>query len=330
MLFEKFKTFIEENNLVKEKEKLMLGVSGGPDSVFLLIMFSKLKELKKIDFITVHFNHSLRKSADREEEFVRNLSKNLNIKFVSEKKEVKKLYKGDSLEQTARNLRYDFFLKIARRYKIKKLALAHHKDDLVETVLLRIFRGTGLLGLRAILPLSKYKNLTVIRPLLFLEKREILDFLSKNKIPYMVDKSNFENEFLRNKIRLDILPYLAKTFPNIKENLYNLAVTSSQDYEFISSFATQTLEKLILKETHQLLEIDLNKLKTLPQGLVNNILRAAIQRIKGNLRRIELKHIDKLSELIKKNNDNLSLDIPFLKVIKQSHSLIFKKTPNLT
>jgi len=206
MLFEKFKTFIEENNLVKEKEKLILGISGGPDSVFLLIMFSKFKELRKIELITVHFNHALRKSADREEEFVRNLSENLNIKFVSEKKEVKKLYKGDSLEQTARNLRYDFFLKVARRYKIKKLALAHHKDDLVETVLLRIFRGTGLLGLRAMLPLSKYKNLTVIRPLLSLEKGEILDFLHKNKIPYMIDKSNFEEKFLRNKIRLEILP----------------------------------------------------------------------------------------------------------------------------
>ena len=324
-IFEEFKKFIETNKLLKDKDKVILGVSGGPDSLFLLHMFYRLKPFKRIDFIVAHFNHSLRKEADKEEEFVKKITQSMGLKFVSEKKDVKNLYKGDSLEQTARNLRYDFFLKISRKYKIKKLALAHHKDDLIETVLLRILRGTGLLGLRAILPISKYKNLTIIRPLLFLEKKRILEFLNKNKISYLIDKTNLEEKFLRNKIRLNLLPYLTKLWPEVKESLYNLALLVSWDYEFIYQKAKEELEKSILKESSGILEINLNKIRGLPRGLVNNILRIAIEKTKGSLRRINSKHIEKIWELLSKEAPILSLDIPFLRIIKQADSLIFKK-----
>jgi len=324
-VYSKIKNFIKENSLINSKEKVILGVSGGPDSVFLFHAFLRLKEDKDFlsRFVVVHFNHSLRPEADKEEEFVKKMCADFDLPFVSEKKDVRQFFSGDSLEQTARALRYDFFLSQARRLKIKKVVLAHHKDDLAETVLLRLIRGTGLLGLRGIAPLIKYKKIILVRPLLGIEKKDILTFLDNKGISYMTDKSNFDEEFLRNKIRLKLMPLLQEMNPKIKDNFYSLSKSISLDYQFIYSETVKVFNKAVKFQGDKQLKISLDLLGKLNPCLLNNLIRISIERLKGHLRRIELRHIEEVIDLMRFRPQGSVVDLPGIKVVKEKASLVF-------
>ncbi|MFC1514425.1 tRNA lysidine(34) synthetase TilS [Candidatus Omnitrophota bacterium] len=324
-LFVRCKEFIADNRLLQAREKVILAVSGGPDSIFLFNLFLELRQSQKIDLVVAHLNHGLREEAGAEEEFVASLCRDNAVRFVSQSKDVRRLCKGDSLEQTARNLRYDFFLATARRLKIKKVILAHHKDDLIETVLLRILRGTGLLGLRGMLPLSKYKKVVLIRPLLFLEKYEILTFLKNRNLTFMLDKSNLEDVFLRNKIRHDLAPSLARMSPTYKNSIYNLAKTISWDYDYIFQKAHAAFERSLIRQTDTLVEINTAKVLSLHRALAYNLLRICIERAKGSLRRVESKHLEQLFELLHSLPVGSVIDLPGLKVSKKEHSLAFRR-----
>jgi tRNA(Ile)-lysidine synthase len=326
-LFRRCQDFIKTNSLLKPKEKSILAVSGGPDSVFLFHLFLYLRQAFGNEFVVAHFNHSLRKDSDQEEEFVERLCAQHRVKCITQKKDVGKFFKGDSLEQTARNLRYDFFLTVSRRCKIKKIGLAHHKDDLIETVLLRMIRGSGLLGLRGMLPLSKYKKVLLLRPLLFLEKDEILKFLKNQKITYMVDASNLEDVFLRNKIRHSLIPCFAKISPHFKDSIYNLARNISWDYDFIYEQASLFCQQAIIKESLASLELSIKKIAHLHKALLYNLVRIAIAKVKGNLRRIDSKHIEQIVQLLFTLPKGSVVDIPGLQVIKKDTSLLLRRTP---
>ena len=313
---------IERYNLLKRKEKVILAVSGGPDSVAMLFLFLRIKEIFNLKLVCVHFNHGLRKEADEDEKFVKDLCSSLDIKFVSEKKNVKEFFKGDSLEQTARILRYDFFLKIANSLKIKKISLAHTKDDVIETVLMRIIRGTGIQGLRGILPLSKIKGKIFIRPLIEIEKKRILDWLKKEKISYQIDTTNFEDKFFRNKIRLNVLPLLEKLNPNIKDTLFNLARISSWNHNFITQIAQKELSKIKRGEGENFLIIDLEKTKDLHPFLLLQVLRLAIEEVKGNTRRLDWRHFESILKILQKKRSYLNL--PGLIIEIREKKLILK------
>ncbi|OQX88061.1 MAG: tRNA lysidine(34) synthetase TilS [Candidatus Omnitrophica bacterium 4484_70.2] len=306
----KFLSAVKRYSLLKKKDKVILGISGGPDSVAMLHLFSHIKREFKLYLVCVHFNHGLRKEADEEEIFVKRLADSLNIKFVSERKNVGGFWEGNSLEQVARNLRYDFFFKVANTLKIKKIALAHTKDDVVETVLMRVIRGAGIQGLRGILPLIKLKRKTFIRPLIEMEKEEIIKWLKEKKIEYRVDSSNFEERFFRNKIRLNILPLLKKLNPNIKNNLFNLARLSAWNYDFVTKLAYKELEQVREEEGKDFLILNLERLKRLHPFLFLQVLRLAIEEIKGDTRRLDWRHFEKILEAISKKN--IIIDLPRL------------------
>jgi tRNA(Ile)-lysidine synthase len=322
MLEEIFNRTIKEYQLLKKKDKILLGISGGPDSVCMLYLFLKIRKEYQLTLICVHFNHRLREEADKEEEFVRELCDKENIKFVSEKKEVRKFFKGDSLEQTARNLRYDFFLKVSRQTKIKKLALAHHKDDLVETILMRFIKGAGLRGLRGFLPKAKFKGLTIIRPLIEIRKKEIMEWLKKRKISYCIDKSNFDEKFFRNQLRLKVLPILEEMNPNIVDNLYEVGRNLSLDYDFIYTFSYNKFQSFKKGQTANGVKLDLEELKKMPLAILNNVLRIAIEEVKGNLRRIESRHLKEVREFILHKPEGSRLHLPSLEIIKEKNVLI--------
>ena len=324
MIEEIFKNTIKRYSLVEKKDRILLGISGGPDSIFMLRQFHNIMKDCKLHLVCAHFNHALRQEADSEEEFVKNICKDLGIKFVSEKKDVNKFFDGDSLEQTARNLRFDFFLKLSRHFKIKKLALAHHKDDLVETVLMRIIRGTGLKGLRAFSPKSKFKGLTVIRPLVELNKRDILKWLENKNMSYCVDKSNFEDKFLRNRIRLKLMPVLSEINPSIAQNLYNLSSSASLDYDFIYTFSRSEFEKLKRGESKREIKLDLEGLKKNHPAILNNVIRIAIEELKGDTRRLELRHLDEIKDLIESRPSESIVHLPGLSVRKEEKRLIIQ------
>jgi tRNA(Ile)-lysidine synthase len=316
MMVDLFKKKIIEAGMAKKGERLLLGISGGPDSIALLHLFLGIRQELKLDLVACHFNHCLRDEADSEEQFVKNICKAAGIRFISEKKEVKKFFDGDSLEQTARNLRYDFFLKCSRETKIKKLALAHHEDDLAETVLMRIVRGAGLRGLRGFLPISRYKNITIIRPLIDTRKSVILQWLEEKELKYCVDQSNFSEEFLRNRLRLKLIPLLEELNPSIVDNLAALAQTVAIDYEFIEKAAHDLLQKIVRRHTHNCVEVDLKALDALDECMFNNVLRSAITMLKGDTRGLEARHLVEVKALVKERKRESIVDLPMAIVTK--------------
>ena len=319
-----FSKTIKSYDLLKKKDKLILGVSAGPDSICMLYQFLNIKKDYKLYLVCAHLNHGLRKEADQEESFIRDICDKLGIKCISEKKDVNKFLKGDSLEQTARNLRYDFFLKCCRQTKIKKIALAHHKDDLIETVLMRLIRGSGLRGLRGFLPKSKFKSANIIRPMIEIRKSEILDWLKQNKIAYCIDKSNFQDKFLRNRIRLKLMPILGEMNPNIADNLYNLAYNISLDYDFIYTFSYRKFLSLKKKEKRNSICLELKGLKELPVAIFNNVIRVAIEEVKGNTRKLETRHLEELKDLLINRPCGSIVDLPDISVKKEEKALLIQ------
>jgi tRNA(Ile)-lysidine synthase len=317
----RFRDTIKKFELLKKKDKVILGVSAGPDSVCMLHQFLVLAQEYKLRLVCAHFNHGLREEADREEQFIRDMCRELGLEFVSEKKDVNKFFKGDSLEQTARNLRFDFFLRCSRQTKIKKLALAHHKDDLAETVLMRLIRGAGLKGLRGFLPKTRFGSLTVIRPMLELKKQDILAWLKKENISYCLDESNLEDKFLRNRIRFELLPFLEKFNPNIVETLCNLSRTVALDYDFMYRFSYDVFLALKKKEAPRKLGLRLDGLKELAPAIFNNVIRIAIQELKGDTRRLDTRHLEEVRDLVFARPTGSLVDLPQIIVKKEENTL---------
>lgn len=324
MLREVFLNTICEYKMVKKKDKLLLGVSGGPDSIALLRLFAEMRKEYKLNLVALHLNHCLRKESGDEEKFVKAVCEKLDVKLVSQQRDVTKVFQGDSLEQCARQVRFDFFLTCARQLKIKKCALAHHRDDLVETTVMRFIRGAGLRGLRGFLPVTKWKSITFIRPLISLRKCELLDWLDKNKFEYCVDQSNFDEKFLRNKIRHNLIPQLENLNGNFVENVANLAESLALDYEYIYQQSFIVYQKVRHSQTQRTVTLDLAKIKELPVALFNNVIRFSIEQLKGNLRRIEAKHLKEIRDLVLNRPVHSVVDLPLLSVKKEKKLLVLE------
>lgn len=204
---EKFKNFIEENNLIEKGDSIVSTVSGGSDSVFMLEMLLAIKDEYNLNIIVCHVNHGLRGAeAQRDEDFVKKLAEKNGLIYEVEHIDMAGYAKERSLtcEEAGRKLRYLFFEEIKEKYKADKVAIAHNENDVAETIFLNIFRGTGLDGLESI-PLRRD---FYIRPILCFEKSEILDFLKGNNIHYVDDSTNFTNDYKRNMIRNEIIPFI--------------------------------------------------------------------------------------------------------------------------
>ena len=214
-LLEKYKAYIKSENLFQPKDRLLLAVSGGVDSVVLC----ELCLQAGYDFVIAHCNFQLRgEESDRDEAFVRDLGKKYGVevfvKFFDTIAIAKKEKK--SIEETARDLRYGWFGEIIGNGQLAdRILTAHHADDNIETVLMNFFRGTGIRGLRGILP----KQGNLVRPLLFARRDELEEFAKENDLAFVVDHTNAENEYTRNYFRNEIIPMVSTRFPEAKENL---------------------------------------------------------------------------------------------------------------
>ena len=226
---EKFKNFIEENNLIEKGDSIVSAVSGGSDSVFMLEMLLAIKSDYNLNIIVSHVNHGLRGAeAQRDEDFVKKLAEKNGLIYEVEHIDMAGYAKEHSLtcEEAGRKLRYLFFEEIKEKYKADKVAIAHNENDVAETIFLNIFRGTGLDGLESI-PLRRD---FYIRPILCFEKSEILDFLKENNIHYVDDSTNFTNDYKRNMIRNEIIPFIKKNFnENIVSSMSRLASIAKEN-----------------------------------------------------------------------------------------------------
>lgn len=236
-------SFIESQKLIEEGDKILIALSGGPDSVFALHFFNKYKRKYKIEIAAAHLNHKLRaKDSERDEVFCKSLCKELGIEFICSHAEIKKLKEESkkSIEEIARNERYKFLEYTANQLHASKIVTAHNQDDNTETVLINLIKGTGVKGLSGI-PVQRGK---IIRPTLAVQKTEILQYLKERKLKYRKDKSNDENEYQRNIIRNKLLPIIKfELNPSITEAVFR----TSQNLRVISSLINKQTESLFQK-----------------------------------------------------------------------------------
>lgn len=216
--------FIKENDLIKLDDKVLIALSGGPDSIFLLHFLNKYKNKFKIKLSAVHINHLLRgKVSDRDELFCKAVCEELDLPFYSSRKNVKVFAKKNklSIELAARKIRYSVFEKLVKKNSFDKIATAHVADDNVETVLLNLIKGAGLSGIAGI----PVKRGNIIRPVLCLTKKEILDYLAANKFEFRIDESNLSNEYERNFLRNEIIPLIkSRLNPGIEIAILNTSL----------------------------------------------------------------------------------------------------------
>ena len=248
---EKVEKTILKYDLIENGDKIMLGVSGGPDSMCMLNILKDLQNtnLKKLNYeiIVAHVNHMIREEAIEDEKYVEDYCKKNNIEFYSKSIDIPKIVNTKKIgeEEAGRIARYEFFDELLEKTKANKIAIAHNKNDRVETVLMNELRGSGLSGLKGIEPRrGKY-----IRPLIEIEREEIEKYCEENKLEPRIDKTNFENIHTRNKLRNCLIPYIKKEFnPNIIETINRLSEIVTEQEKYIDEIVREKYEEMNIKE----------------------------------------------------------------------------------
>ena len=248
MLEKEVLTTIKKYNMINDGDKVVIGVSGGPDSITLLNVLNKFKEKLNIKIYVAHINHSIREEADEETEYVREFCKKIDVEFFCKKidveSEAKKLKIGT--EEAGRNIRYAFFEEVAEKVEANKIATAHNSNDNAETVLMNIIRGTSISGLKGI---EKMRDNKFIRPLIETTRATIEEYCKKEKLNPRYDKSNKENVYTRNKIRNLLIPYIQKEFnPNIIEGINRLSNIAEEEERFINSMVEEEYKRIVIVE----------------------------------------------------------------------------------
>lgn len=302
---------IERYRMFQAGERVVVAVSGGPDSITLLHVLDQLNIQLCLKLVVAHLDHNLRRDSARDYTFVKNLSGSLKIPFFGRVLNWKKIKKEGSLEDCLRRYRYDFLFWVCRKVNATKIVLGHTQDDQAETVLMRILRGSGLYGLCAILPKRQLGTFEIVRPLVEVSRRGVLDYLRENRLSYCMDTTNLEDYFMRNKIRNRLLPMLERDYnPNIKEVLSNFALTVGADYGYLNSEVDGFFKKN-LKRTRRGFSMDLSALKKLDISIRRLALRRAIEALQGGLRRISFKHWQEVEELVYLRPTHAEVHLPF-------------------
>jgi len=280
--------------LIKNGDRIIIGVSGGPDSICLLNILVKLKEEFNLTLFVVHINHSLREEADFEEEYVKRIAAQFNVEFFSKKVDINQLAieVKKSTEEVARNVRYEFFNEILNKVKANKIAVAHNLNDSVETFLMNLIRGTGIDGLCGI----QKENGNIVRPLIDISRDEIEEYIIENKLIAMRDKTNSESIYTRNKIRNELIPYMKEINPEVINSIYRTSKVLLSNREIIKEIISEKYDEIRLKEKS--VALDKNKFLQLNSGLKNEILRLAINEFNGDLVDVSMGTIDNAINII--------------------------------
>lgn len=299
-MLEKIIAYIEKYSLIERGEGVVVGVSGGADSVCLLLVLLEIKKRFLLDLVVVHVHHGIRgKEADEDEQFVQKLAEQLNVPFVSEKRNVPRLAKeyGLSEEEAGRAVRYEIFEQVRKQYGFSKIAVAHNKNDCAETVLFHLFRGSGLTGISGI---SAMRG-EIIRPLLCCTRTEIEQFLEAKGQSFQTDRTNFLEEYSRNKIRLRVLPYVTQEINDrAVEHIVGTADMVSEAQRFIEKNVQIMYDRVVLlKNGIYFIKADEFNLvdKILQRGIVYQVIVFASQKKKD----IEQKHVEMIMNLMSRN-----------------------------
>jgi len=306
-------------NLLKINDTIVLGVSGGPDSMCLLHLVELFKDKYNLNIICAHVHHNLRKESDAELEFVKNYCFKNNITF--EYMKIDSYENNRFTESEARNQRYNFFGKLINKYNANYLMTAHHGDDLTETILMRIVRGSNLKGYLGISKITKYKRYSLVRPLLYVTKDDILKYLRDNNIEYVIDKSNEDEKYTRNRYRKHLLSFLKNEDKNVHLKFLQYSEELEKSYEFIKKIV-DTQYNYVCKNN----VINIDKLVLEDRFIQEKIIERVIETIQmDNIFNISKSQLNSIYSLIY-NNENKSINLSNNYIARKSYNkLIIEK-----
>lgn len=324
-IVQRVKQTIQRHNMLPPGT-VVVGVSGGADSVALLHILRQLADELGLSLHAAHLNHQIRGAdADADAAFVEALAKEWGVSVVVESADVPGLARSRKLaiEEAARQARYAFLLRVARQVGASAVAVAHHADDQVETVLMHLLRGSGLAGLRGILPVSDLTSLRIgapehltggpvrlVRPLLEITKDEILAYCRDKDLPFRFDRSNLDTTYFRNRIRYDLLPVLETYNPNVREVLRRTADVAADDYAFLAAQLREAWHRVLRDTGEDWLVFDLSEWRALPKSLQRGVLREAVRRLRQTLRNINWIHIENALEVLSAKETGASATLP--------------------
>ncbi len=310
----KVMNIISGHDLFRACDKIMLGVSGGPDSVALFKTLLGANTTGNIysGLFIAHLNHLLRgEESEQDEQFVRDLAEESNISIIVERRDIRK-FAGErkmSIEEAARGERYRFLETAAQKVDANIVAVAHTADDNAETILHRIIRGTGILGIRGMglkRKISQSSKIELVRPLLFSWRKDIIAYLEELNISYRNDSTNFETDKFRNRLRLELIPILEERYnTGVKKSLIRLGEIANQNYNFLRSQADGLFERVLVNEDKSVnkspedIVLDITELKEIPVALQQFIIKEALIRMGVPLKKLGHNHYKVILDLIK-------------------------------
>ncbi len=303
MLEEKVRKTIREYNLIEKNDSIVVGVSGGPDSMTLLSILLKLKEEFNLKIYVAHVNHMLRENAIKDEEYVKEFCEKNNIEIFIKKANISEIAQKEKigLEEAGRNVRYNFFEEVLKKTESNKIAIAHNLNDKVETIIMNTLRGSGVSGLKGI----EAKRKKYIRPLIEIERYEIEKYCIENKINPRHDESNDDNTYTRNKIRNIVIPYIKNEFnPNIIKTLNRLSEIIKEEDEYVQSETEKIFKEILLTDEKNKIEFDPRKFNEQEKVIQKKLILLAIKKVKGSTQGIEKVNIDDIIKLCNNNIGN--------------------------
>lgn len=306
---------VKKYNMIKDEDKVVIGVSGGPDSMTLLNILNNLKEKLNIKIYVAHINHMIRKEADEETEYVRQFCENIGVDFFAKRVKVEEEAKKQKIgtEEAGRNIRYEFFEEVAKKVGANKIATAHNSNDNAETVLMNIIRGTSVSGLKGI---EKIREGKFIRPIIECSREEIEEYCKEQKLDPKYDKTNYENIYTRNKIRNLLIPYLQKEFnPSVIEGINRLSSIAAEEEQFLNNIVEKEYKKLSISvnnvsytqnkpNSNVKVVLDLKEFNKLDNVIKSRLVLYTISKAYGKVTGIEKIHIDDIIKLCKNNIGN--------------------------
>jgi len=309
--------YIKDNTDLKSDDYVVIGLSGGPDSMALLNLLVEYKQIVDFNIVCAHVHHNIREESDYEAEFVKKYCEKNNLIFEM----TKFSYEEKFTESLGHKMRYEFFNKIINKYNAKYLFTAHHGDDLVETILMKIVRGASLSGYLGFDSLIKNENYTTLRPLVLVTKEDILDYNKKRNITYVIDKSNTDESYTRNRYRKYLLPKLKEEDRNVHLKFLEFSNTLKEYQDYISSISNNIYYSIVKDQS-----VDIQLLKEKENIIIKDIIYKWLFEIyKDDISLINKKHIDNLIKMIYSDKPNMELDLPNLRIVKQYNKLSIDK-----
>ena len=318
---------IKKYNMIENEDKIVLAVSGGPDSICMLDILNDIKNDETIDInfeiAVAHVNHMIRKEAEEDEKYVKKYCEEKQIEFYSKSIDVQKMANNNKIgvEEAGRKVRYAFFDEILEKTNAQKIAIAHNKNDKVETVLMHILRGSGINGLKGI----EAKRGKYIRPLIECERNEIEEYCIEKKLQPRIDKTNFENEYTRNKVRNLLIPYIKKEFnPNLIQTIDRLSNLVAEEENYMDKQVENVYKELLISEKEKEIQLNLKIFNIQEKVIKSRVILYTITRLFGNSKGLEKIHIEDIIKLCDKNIGNKYLTPnKKIKILIKNHKIYF-------